>query len=177
MVNLNCLKTQRKKKDESGNWVTEIWQDGEYKGKPYYYLANGKWKRGYECNMDGGITTDGDLVVCKADNNDNTDMPCTGVIYGYRTTFEKAYDQFVKDNKRHKGVVWHYRVDGQYVEETDTKNTYAQRIPDPSGKNIQPNENYKDKTSDSTVMLTLLRTGMAIHIHREKVPRKKYMKK
>lgn len=132
-------------KDESGNWVTRLQKEGEHEGKPMYYL-DGREQYGYECNIKDGGVTDSDITgICKGSAGDM--LPCNGVIYAYRTTFDKAYNRFVKDERKHKGVIWQYRVDGEYKQNSDTKNTFAQRIPDPNGKNIQPNENYKDKTN------------------------------
>lgn len=133
-------------KDESGNWVTLLIEEGEYKGKPYLYLAEGKNQCGYECNIeDGGVSDENKTGSCKSVDTPPKDFPCNNVIYAYRLPYNDAYQQFVKDGE--KGVIWQYRVDGQYVKETDTKNTFAQRIPDKNGKNVQPNDNYKDLTN------------------------------
>ena len=133
-------------KDESGNWVTRLLTEGKDKGKPFHYLKEGKYQCGYECNTKNeGLTYLDINGICKSANTPPIDMPCSNVIYAYRLPFNDAFNQFVKDGK--KGVIWRYRVDGQYVKETDTKNTYAQRIPDKNGKNVQPNDNYKDLTN------------------------------
>lgn len=138
----------RQIKGQNGNWVTDLQTDGEYQGKPMLYLEGGKSERGYECNIkDGGVTRTDKSGICKSPDTPPIDVPCIGVIYAYRTTFDKAYKQFMSDEKKHKGVIWQYRVDGEYRDTTDVENTYNQRIPDPSGRNIQPNDNYKDKTN------------------------------
>ena len=138
----------RQIKAQNGNWVTDLQTDGEYQGKPMLYLEGGKSERGYECNIkDGGITRTDETGICKSPDTPPIDVPCSGVIYAYRTTFDKAFNQFIRDKRKNKGVSWYYRVDGVYSDATDVENTYNQRIPDPSGRNIQPNENYKDKTN------------------------------
>ena len=128
--NYELFANSMQKKDENGNWVTIEWTEA--------------WgNRGYECNLKSGLTVNLE-EHCKG--TDNSEMPCDGMIYAYKTsTFAAAYNQFIKDKK--KGVAWHYRVDGDYTENNESSNTFHQRIPDPNGKNIQPNENYKDKTN------------------------------
>lgn len=101
---------------------------------------NQSTQRGYECNRLNGVT----ITTDESCQESNTAVPCQNMIYAYKQPFEKAYAQFKKEKK---GIVWHYRVDGEYKNDKDSKNTYNQRIPGPGGKKIWPNENYKDTKS------------------------------